>query len=105
MLKSSTANLKCVQNIKLICVNFSSLHQKAKTELWVSLTFGLWAVAATIHLIQNYGRQNETLSEIIQIVLASCFAAGFGWHLRTYAALHRMEKRGQDSSVKEFGTI
>ena len=88
-------------------MNFSSLHQTARTELWISATFGLWALASTIHLMHNYGKENDTFIEwIVEILVAAVCAAGFGWHVHKLVALHRMEKRGKsDSFDKELRTL
>ena len=86
-------------------MNFFSLHRTARTEVWLSATFGLWAIAATLHLIDNYGKENGTLSEIIQILFASLSAAGFGWRLRNLVILTRTEKRGKSTSDQEFGAL
>jgi len=95
-LKSSTGNLKYVPTMKMICVNFSSVHQKVKTELWVSLTMGLWAAAATVHLLHNYGKDEDGfIYWVSEILIAGMFAAGFGWYLNRLVTLHRMEKRGE----------
>lgn len=75
-------------------MNFFSLHRTARTEVWLSATFGLWAIAATLHLIDN-----------IQILFASMSAAGFGWHLRNLVILTRTEKRGKSTSDQEFGAL
>lgn len=106
MLKSSVQTLKSAPNIKWICVNFSLIHQKARTEFLTSLTFALWASATLLHVIENYGKENETLIEIVQILAASIFAAGFGWHAKKLVILHRMEKRGElHPSRQELGEI
>ena len=106
-LKSTAQTLKYVPNIKWISVNFSSLHKTARTELWISVTLGLWALASTIHLMHNYGKDTDSfITWIIEILLAAVFAAGFGWHVHKLVALHRMEKRGEPNSFnKELRTL
>jgi hypothetical protein len=106
MWKSSTRVLKSAPNIKWICVNFSSIHNKYRTELWVAATLGLWAGAVLVHSFNNYERIDGQLGMwIIEILLAFLFAAGFGWHLSKCVTLHRMEKRGKlYPSVEEFRT-
>jgi hypothetical protein len=95
-LKSLAKNLKSAQNMRLICVNFSSIHQRVKTEAWITLTFGFWALAATVHLLHNYGKDHDKFFEwVIEILVAAVFAASFGWHLQKYVSLHQMEKRGK----------
>lgn len=93
--------------MKWICVNFSSIHQQYKTELWVAATLGLWAAAVLVHSVENYERKDGSLTKwIIEIFVAFIFAAGFGWHLHKCYTLHRMEKRGKfHSSAEEFGTV
>lgn len=96
MWKSSTALLKSAPNMKWICVNFSSIHDRYRTELWVAATFGLWTAAVLVHSINNYERVDGNLGVwTIEILLAFLFAAGFGWHTHKCVVLHRMEKRGQ----------
>lgn len=88
-------------------MNFSSLHRTARTEVWISATFGLWALATTIHLLHNYGKENDSFLEwVVEILLAGIFAAGFGWHVHKLVVLHRMEKRGNSASFdKELRTL
>lgn len=98
-----TKPLKSVPNTKWICVNFSLIHQKAKTELLAALTFLFWAGASTMHMMNNFGKDNDKLFNwIMEILLATLFAIGFGWHLHNLVALHRMEKRGQSIYNKEL---
>ena len=83
-------------------MNFSLVHQRIRTEIWLSATFGLWALAATVHLIHNYGKDNDTLLVwIFEILTAAFFAMSFGWHLRKLVTLHRLEKRGKLHSFDE----
>lgn len=106
-LKSSISTLKSVPNIRWICVNFSQVHRKARTEVWTSLTFGLWAVAAAWHVALNFEKGEDNLFNwIVTILVAFFFATGFGWHLHNLVTLHRLEKRGKlRSSSEEFGEI
>lgn len=77
-------------------MNFSSIHRKARTEVWLSLTFGFWALAAAVHLAHNYGKDKDELHEwVLEILVTGLFATGFGWHLHKLVSLHKMEKRGK----------
>lgn len=102
--KSLTANSTFAPNTRVIYVNFSSIHQKAKTQLFVSLSFLLWALAIIVQIAHNYGKENDNIYVwVIEILLASLFAAGFGWHVQKYVCLREMEKRGKcDSFIKEL---
>ena len=106
-LKSSTEDLKCVPNIKLIFVNFSLIHEKVKTEVWITVSFMFWALAAAWHLVIDFGKEKDNLTGwIIQILVAFTFATGFGWHTHKLAALKQMEQRGNDNNAfKEFGAV
>lgn len=105
-LKSSIDNLKSAPNIKWICVNFSSIHKKAKTEFWMAATFMFWAAATTTHMLYNYRRDKDNLLQwVIEILVAAVFATGFGWHLNKLASLRRMEKRGKSTAHQKFRKI
>lgn len=87
-------------------MNFSSIRQKAKTQIFTSVSFFLWAMAALVHLVHNFGREKDSLAIwIIEILIASLCAAGFGWHLNKAITLTEMEKRGKSASTEEFGKI
>lgn len=56
-----------------------------------------------MHMMNNFGKDNDKLFNwIMEILLATLFAIGFGWHLHNLVALHRMEKRGQSIYNKEL---
>jgi hypothetical protein len=96
LLKSSVSTLKSAPNIKWICVNFSSVHRKAKTEVWAAFTFMFWAIAVALQLIHHFEKEDIYLVYVvIEILVGAVCAAGFGWHLNELVALHRMEKRGE----------
>ena len=78
-LQSSTQSLKCVQNIRVIYVNFSSIHRKVKTEVWLSLTFMMWTLAISWHLISDFKNEEDNqVFVFLQIAAGFLFAAGFG---------------------------
>ena len=66
----------------------------------------MWALAAVFHIVHSFGRQEDSfLSWSIEILVASIFATGFGWHLNRLVTLTKMERRGKFTFNQKFREV